>query len=347
VWRAAAAVACDATGCVSYDVPEFHGIVASLSRSYMTSSASGRTARIWRDGTLIAWEDAHIHVMSHAVHYGSSVFEGIRVYETPKGPAIFRARDHMRRLHDSARIYRMPMRWSIDDLVQAAADTVSINALPACYLRPVVLRTGEEMGVLGTAAPTETFIIAWRWGAYLGSTALEQGVDVCVSSWRRAAPDTFPTMAKAGGHYLNSQLTKMEARLDGFAEGIMLDVTGQISEGSGENLFLIRDGTLFTTPLASGILNGITRDSVLQIARDLGLVVREQALPREMLYVADEVFFCGTAAELTPIRSVDHIQVGEGRPGPITRAIQEEYLGIAQGRRPDRHGWLTVIHDRV
>ena len=313
----------------------------------MTPAASGRTAHIWRDGSLIAWDDARIHVMSHVVHYGSSVFEGIRVYETPNGSAIFRAREHMRRLHDSARIYRMPLKWSVDELVTGAATTAATNGMRQGYLRPVVLRTGEEMGVLGTSAPVETFIIAWRWGAYLGKDALEHGVDVCVSSWRRAAPDTFPTMAKAGGHYLNSQLTKMEARLDGFSEGIMLDNNGQISEGSGENLFLVRDDVLYTTPLASGILNGITRDSVMQIARDLGLAVREMGLPREMLYVADEVFFCGTAAELTPIRSVDHIQVGEGKPGPITRTIQEEFMGIAQGRRPDRHGWLTFIPDSV
>ncbi len=307
------------------------------------AAASGRTELIWRDGELVAWNDARIHVMSHVVHYGSSVFEGVRVYETPKGPTILRAREHMRRLHDSARIYRMPMRWSVDELVKAAADTVKANGLPHCYLRPVVLRTGEEMGVLGTNAPTETFVIAWNWGAYLGGTALEQGVDVCVSSWRRAAPSTFPTMAKAGGNYLNSQLTKMEARLDGYAEGIMLDSSGLISEGSGENLFVVRDGVLYTTPMGAGILSGITRDSIIKIAHDLQLPVSEQALPREMLYVADELFFCGTAAELTPIRSVDHIQVGEGKPGPITRAIQDEYLGIAKGRRPDRHGWLTFV----
>lgn len=307
------------------------------------AAGSGRTDKIWRDGELVDWADAQIHVMSHVVHYGSSVFEGVRVYETPNGPAIFRAREHMRRLHDSARIYRMPMRWTADELVQAASETVSANGLSHCYLRPVVVRTGEEMGVLGTAAPIETFIIAWNWGAYLGAQALEHGVDVCVSSWRRAAPSTFPTMAKAGGNYLNSQLSKMEARLDGFAEGIMLDSSGQISEGSGENLFLVRDGVLYTTPMGSGILSGITRDSIMRIAEEFEIPVREQVLPREMLYVADELFFCGTAAELTPIRSVDHIQVGEGKPGPITRTIQDEYLGIAKGRRPDRHGWLTPV----
>lgn len=309
----------------------------------MAAPASGRTDKIWRDGELVDWADAQIHVMSHVVHYGSSVFEGIRVYETPQGPAIFRAREHMRRLHDSARIYRMPMRWTVDELVQAASDTVSANGLSHCYLRPVVLRTGEEMGVLGTSAPIETFLIAWNWGAYLGSAALKDGVDVCVSSWRRAAPSTFPTMAKAGGNYLNSQLTNMEARLDGFAEGIMLDSSGLISEGSGENLFLVRDDVLYTTPMGSGILSGITRDSIIKIAKEMGLTVSEQALPREMLYVADELLFCGTAAEITPIRSVDHIQVGEGKPGPITRSIQDEYLGIAKGTRPDRHGWLTLV----
>ena len=249
----------------------------------------------------------------------------------------------MRRLLDSARIYRMPMRWSVDDLVQATIDTVSANDLRACYLRPVVVRTGEQMGVNPTDVPVETFVIAWKWGTYLGHDALASGVDVCVSSWRRAAPDTFPAMAKAGGNYLNSQLTKMEARGDGYAEGITLDSFGYLSEGSGKNLFLVRDGILYTTPLAAGILNGITRDSVIRIARDLGYEVREQVLPREMLYVADELFFTGTAAEITPIRSVDRIQVGEGRPGPVTGEIQGTYLGIARGELPDRYGWLTPV----
>ena len=309
----------------------------------MANPASGRTQKIWREGRLVDWSDATIHVMSHVVHYGSSVFEGIRCYETPSGPAVFRLPEHMRRLLDSARIYRMPMRWSVDDLVQAAVDTVSANDLRACYLRPVVVRTGEQMGVNPTDVPVETFVIAWKWGTYLGHDALASGVDVCVSSWRRAAPDTFPAMAKAGGNYLNSQLTKMEARGDGYAEGITLDSFGYLSEGSGENLFLVRDGILFTTPLAAGILNGITRDSVIRIARDLGYEVREQVLPREMLYVADELFFTGTAAEITPIRSVDRIQVGEGRPGPVTGEIQRTYLGIARGELPDRYGWLTPV----
>jgi branched-chain amino acid aminotransferase len=309
----------------------------------------GRTQKIWRDGRLVAWDDATIHVMSHVVHYGSSVFEGVRCYETPSGGAIFRVREHMRRLVDSARIYRMPLRHSVDTLVQAAVDTVNGNGLSHCYLRPLVLRTGEQMGVLPPSAPEtlETFVIAWNWGAYLGGDALEQGVDVCVSSWRRAAPDTFPTLAKAGGNYLNSQLSKMQARLDGYVEGIMLDAQGLVAEGSGENLFIVRDEVLYTAPLAASILGGITRDTVMTLARDLGYEVREQAVPREFLYIADELFFTGTAAEITPIRSVDRIPVGSGRPGPITRAVQQEYLGIATGRVEDRHGWLTPVGEAV
>ncbi|MBC7562727.1 MAG: branched-chain amino acid transaminase [Gemmatimonadaceae bacterium] len=315
----------------------------------MAAQLSGRTRMIWRDGAFVAWEDAQIHVMSHVVHYGSSVFEGIRCYETPTGGAVFRLRDHMRRLVDSARIYRMPVRYSIDELMQAVLDTVNANGLTHCYLRPVMARTGEQMGVLPSQEPelTETFVIAWNWGAYLGPEALAAGVDVCVSSWRRAAPDTFPTMAKAGGNYLNSQLSKMQARLDGYVEGIMLDSQGLVSEGSGENLFVVRDEVLYTAPLAHGILNGITRDSVSTIARDLGYEVREQAIPREFLYIADEVFFTGTAAEITPIRSIDRIPVGSGKPGPICRAIQTEFLGIAGGTIDDRHGWLTPVLDVV
>lgn len=309
----------------------------------MAERTSGRTTKIWRDGRLVSWDDATIHVMSHVAHYGSSVFEGVRCYETPAGPAIFRLRDHMRRLHDSCRIYRIPMSHAIDELMQGCVDTVAANELRACYLRPLVLRTGEQMGVFPVGVPVETFIIAWKWGAYLGHDALEQGVDVCVSSWRRAAPDTFPALAKAGGNYLSSQLSKMEARQNGYVEGIMLDAHGYVSEGSGENLFVVRDEVLYTAPLAASILNGITRDSIVRIAADLGLPVREQLMPREMLYLADELFFTGTAAELTPIRSVDGIAVGEGRPGPITRTVQREYLGIARGAIPDRHDWLTMV----
>ena len=305
------------------------------------------THKIWRDGTFVDWQDATIHVMSHVVHYGSSVFEGIRCYDTPDGPAIFRLQDHMRRFLDSCRIYRMPMRHSAAELAAACADTVSENELPACYIRPVALRTGEEMGVLPHKAPVETFIIPWVWGRYLGHEALEQGVDVCVSSWRRPAPDTMPTLAKAGGNYLNSQLSKMEARADGYIEGIMLDSFGFVAEGSGENLFIVRDETLYTSTISSSILNGITRDCVIRIARDLGYVVSEQSIPREMLYICDEAFFSGTAAELTPIRSVDKMEVGTGKPGPITRAIQDIYMGIATGKMPDRYGWLTRVESRV
>jgi branched-chain amino acid aminotransferase len=309
----------------------------------MALRTTGRTTKIWRDGQLINWDDATIHVMSHVVHYGSSVFEGVRCYETPAGPAIFRVQDHMHRLADSCKIYRMPLAYTPDELVQACIDTIAANELRHCYLRPVVVRTGEQMGVLPLDVPVETFIIAWRWGAYLGHDALENGVDVCVSSWRRAAPNTFPALAKASGNYLNSQLSKMEARVDGYVEGIGLDSFGYVAEGSGENLFLVRDDVVYTSPLAASILGGITRDSVMRIARDLGYEVREQTLPREMLYIADELFFSGTAAELTPIRSVDRIQVGEGRPGPVTRAIQHQYLGIARGEIPDRYGWLTPV----
>jgi branched-chain amino acid aminotransferase len=308
-----------------------------------------RTSKIWRDGRLIEWEDATIHVMSHVVHYGSSVFEGIRCYETPGGPAIFRLQDHMRRLLDSARIYRIPVSHSVDDLVQAAVDTVAANELPSCYLRPIVIRAGERMGVFPDDSPesVETFIIAWKWGKYLGDEAMATGVDVCVSSWRRPAPDTFPAMAKAGGNYLNSQLALLEARQNGYIEGILLDASGSISEGSGENIFLVRDGVLFTTPLSASILNGITRDSIIRIAREQGLEVREQQIPREMLYVADEVFFCGTAAEVTPVRSVDRIPVGEGRPGPITKGIQHRFMDIAQGRVADPYNWLTPVPEAV
>ncbi len=299
--------------------------------------------RIWRDGQFVDWEDATIHVMSHVVHYGSSAFEGVRCYATPSGPAIFRLDDHMRRFADSCRIYRMPLEYSRETLVQACVETVSENDLPHCYLRPVALRTGEQMGVLPNDTPLEVFIIPWTWGRYLGHDALSEGVDVCVSSWRRPAPDTFPTMAKAGGNYLNSQLSKMEARLDNYSEGIMLDTFGLVAEGSGENLFLVRDGRLITAPLSAGILNGITRDSVSRIARDMDIEVVEQVMPREMLYIADELFFTGTAAEITPIRSVDRIPVGAGKPGPITLAIQDQYMGLAEGRLPDRYGWLTHV----
>jgi branched-chain amino acid aminotransferase len=302
-----------------------------------------QSMKIWRDGQLIPWGDATIHVLNHVVHYGSSIFEGIRCYETPAGGAIFRLKDHLRRLYDSARIYRMPMKHSMDDLMQACIETVAGNDLKECYLRPLVIRTGERMGIFPDADAIETFVIPAVWGRYLGEEGMERGVDVCVSSWQRAAPNTFPTMAKAGGNYLSSQLSLLEARGNGYAEGIMLDAFGRVSEGSGENVFLVRDDVLYTPSLASAILPGITRASVLEIASDLGYEVREGDIPREMLYVADELFFSGTAAEITPVKSVDRIPIGIGRRGPVTRAIQERYLGIARGAIADEHGWLQPV----
>lgn len=307
------------------------------------AKGSGPTARIWRNGSLVNWADANIHVMSHVVHYGSAVFEGVRCYETPTGGAVFRLRDHMRRLRDSAKIYRLELPWSVDQLCQAVVDTIAANGLRECYIRPLVARTGEQMGIYAKDAPVETFIICWEWGTYLGHAAVTDGADVRVSSWRRAAPNTFPTLAKASGNYLNSQLTKAEARQDDYLEGIMLDSAGFVAEGSGENLFLVRDGVLFTSPLSSGILNGITRDSVVRIATDLGLTVKEMVMPREFLYLVDEAFFCGTAAELTPIRTIDRYPVGDGKPGSIATAIRERYMAIAKGRTEDVHGWLTPV----
>jgi branched-chain amino acid aminotransferase len=304
---------------------------------------SGATDLIWRNGALIPWDEATLHVMSHVVHYGSSIFEGIRSYKGPNGGAVFRLRDHMRRFVDSAKIYRMPMPYTVDQLSEAVTETIAANGLEACYIRPLAVRSGQEMGVLPTNSAVETFVICWRWGTYLGADALEQGVDATVSSWRRAAPGTFPVLAKAGGNYLNSQLSKLEARQDGYVEGIMLDVNGHVSEGSGENLFVVRDGVLYTAPLSASILQGITRDAVTAIALDLGYEVREMLMPRELLLIADEVFFTGTAAEITPVRSIDRSPVGDGKRGPITRAIQERFLAIATGKAPDTRGWLTPV----
>ncbi|MCC6775002.1 MAG: branched-chain amino acid transaminase [Gemmatimonadaceae bacterium] len=309
----------------------------------MSDASPGRTDKIWRDGELVNWDDATLHVMSHVVHYGSSVFEGLRCYDTPAGGAIFRLADHMRRFLDSARIYRMPVRYTVDELVQATIDTVAANDLRECYLRPVLVRTGQQMAFHPVGVPVECFIIAYKWPTYLSADALERGVDTCVSSWRRAAPDTLPMMAKAGGNYLSSQQATLEARQNGYSDAIMLDSFGFVAEGSGANLFLVRDGVLYTAGLGSGILHGITRDTVLTLARDLGYEVRERQIPREMLYIADELFFTGTAAELTPIRSVDRVDVGSGAPGEITRRLQSEFLGIAKGRVTDRFGWLTPV----
>lgn len=298
--------------------------------------------KIWLNGELVAHEDAKIHVLSHVVHYGSSVFEGIRSYKTERGPAIFRLREHMRRLVDSAKIYRMEVPYTVDELCEAAVETVAESGLDACYLRPVVYRGYGTMGVNPIKNPVETMIAVWNWGRYLGAEALEEGVDVQVSSWNRNAPNTTPSMAKAGGNYLNGSLIKMEAVLNGFVEGIALSVEGYLSEGSGENLFLIRDGKIYTPPQALAILPGITRDTIITLAQERGYEVVETLLPREALYLADELFFTGTAAEVTPIRSVDHYTIGEGRRGPITEELQTAYLDTVEGRA-GRDEWLTVV----
>lgn len=298
---------------------------------------------VWHDGELIRWQDAGIHVMSHVVHYGSSVFEGLRCYATADGPAVFRLREHLRRLHDSCRIYRMPLRHSVDTLANAVRTLVEANGLDECYVRPVALRGFGALGVNPAASPVEMYIACWPWGAYLGDDALDGGIDVCISSWRRAAPDTFPMLAKAGGHYLAAQLMKMEAEANGFAEAIALGADGRVSEGSGENVFLVVDGTLITPAVDGSQLPGITRDAVLTIASDIGIPVREEIVPRERLYGADELFLTGTAAEITPVRSVDRITIGDGRAGPMTRMLQQRLLGIARGTAPDPYGWRFPI----
>ena len=302
------------------------------------------TKLIWHNGEFIPWEAATIHVMSHVVHYGSSVFEGIRCYATPDGPAIFRLPEHLRRMRDSARIYRMDYPFDDAELTTACCDLVVRNELPGCYIRPIVFRGYGTAGVSSAGCPVETYLIYWPWGAYLGEGALERGVDVCVSSWHRPAPNTFPALAKAGGNYLSSQLIKMEAIANGYDEGIALAPSGLVSEGSGQNLFLVRDGVLYTPGLEGTLLQGITRDSIMVLAREMGIEVREASVPREMLYIADELFFTGTAAEVTPVRSVDRIQVGAGKAGPITLALQERMLSVAHGRTPDTHGWLTQVN---
>ena len=301
-----------------------------------------KTEKIWHNGKLIAWDDARIHVMSHVIHYGSSVFEGVRCYAPPSGPAIFRAQEHAQRLLDSAKVYRIDVDFTREDIVKAMCDVVANNGVWPCYVRPVVLRGYGEAGVNPFNSPTEVYVVNYPWGKYLGADA-ETGCDVCVSSWTRLAPNTLPAMAKAGANYMNSQLIKMEAIVNGYAEGIALDTSGYVSEGSGENVFLVRNGVLQTAPLGNSVLPGITRDSVLQIARDLNIPALEQMIPREMLYLADEAFFSGTAAEVTPIRSVDKISLGKGVTGPITKAIQKEFYAIVKGEKADRHQWLTPV----
>jgi len=305
------------------------------------------TEKIWHNGRFIDWDDARIHVLSHVVSYGSSVFEGIRCYETTSGPAIFRLREHVRRLMDSAHIYRMDsFSFTASELADAMLDLVSVNRMRSCYLRPIVLRGYGDLGVNPLKNPVDVYVACWEWGKYLGEEALSSGADVCISSWTRLAPNTLPTLAKAGANYMNSQLIRMEAIANGYTEGIALDSSGNVSEGSGENIFVIRDGRILTPPIGSSVLPGITRDTVLTLARDLNIPIVESVIPREMLYIADEVFFTGTAAEVTPVRSVDRIPVGKGTRGPITELLQREFFAVVNGTKPDRHGWLTAVESR-
>jgi branched-chain amino acid aminotransferase len=301
------------------------------------------TGKIWYDGRLVDWADATCHVMSHALHYGSSVFEGLRCYEVSGVPSLFRLDDHLKRLYDSAKIYRMEIPFPREALARAVSDTVKANGLKSCYVRPLVFRGMKVMGVNPLECPVHCVVAAWSWGKYLGEESMVNGVSVRVSSWRRPAPDTFPVLAKAGGNYLNSQLIKIEATQDGFEEGIALDSFGFVSEGSGENVFIVRGGVIYTPPSSSSILPGITRHCVFTLARDMGIRVRPQPIPREALYIADEVFMSGTAAEITPVTRVDGISIGTGRRGPVTERIQGAFFDLVGGRAADRHGWLTPV----
>ena len=298
------------------------------------------TQHIWHNGQLIPWDKAQIHVMSHVIHYGSSVFEGIRCYTQDGSAAIFRLPEHMQRMIDSAKIYRMPLPYTVDQLIDAVVETVEANGVAPCYIRPFALRGYGEIGVNPLKSPVEVYVANFPWGNFIQG---ETGADVCVSSWNRLAPNTMPSLAKAGANYMNSQLIRMEADINGYVEGIALDRNGYLSEGSGENLFLVRNGVLYTSPLASSVLNGITRDSILVLARQHGIPVVEQALPREMLYISDEAFFTGTAAEVTHLRSVDRILIGDGTMGPVTQTLHKAYFDILHGLGPDRYNWLTPV----
>jgi branched-chain amino acid aminotransferase len=302
-----------------------------------------QTEWIWRDGEFVAWQDATVHVLAHSMQFGSSAFEGVRCYDTPRGPAIFRLEDHLQRLINSCKIYRMEVPYGVDELVAACCELVERNALRSCYIRPMVLRGFGAAGMVPFDSPVEVFLPCWPWGAYLGEGALENGVDTCVSSWHRMAPNTVPSMAKVAGNYLGGQLIKMEALANGFDEAIALGPDGMISEGSGQNVFVVHKGVLFTTPLNGTLLPGITRESIMTLARDAGFEVREQPLQREILYTADEIFLTGTASEVTPVRSVDRITVGAGRAGEVTKQLQRTFLDLVHGKIEDRHGWLTFV----
>jgi branched-chain amino acid aminotransferase len=304
-----------------------------------------KTDWIWMNGDFVRWEDAKVHVLSHVLHYGSSVFEGMRCYATPKGPGLFRLDEHVNRLFDSAKIYRMEIPFGREEISKAIKDTIRENGRKACYVRPIVYRGYGSVGVNPLNSPVEVAIAVWGWGSYLGPGAAENGVDVCVSSWTRVAPNTLPALAKASANYMNSQLTKVEAIVNGYVEGIMLTADGFVSEGSGENLFAVRDGVLHTPPISASILGGITRDSTIAIARAEGIDVRETQIPREFLYIADELFFTGSAAEITPIRSVDKVVIGRGRRGEITRRLQTRLSEIATGKAPDPFGWVQIVEE--
>ncbi|PWT90280.1 MAG: branched chain amino acid aminotransferase [Acidobacteria bacterium] len=304
----------------------------------------GKSEKIWYNGKFVNWDDCKIHIGSHVIHYGSALFGGMRCYKTKHGSAVFRMPDHTKRLIDSCKIYRMDPKYSQQDFNEAILETIRINKMKACYVRPIVYRGYESLGVNPFPCPIDAAIMVWEWGKYLGPGALENGVDVCVSSWNRMMPNTFPAMAKASANYMNSQLIRMEAIVGGFTEGIALDNNGHVSEGSGENIFLIYKGKVWTPHLASSVLSGITRDTVITIAHDLGYEVLEESIPREMLYIADEVFMTGTAAEITPVRSIDKISIGTGKRGPVTERIQNEFFGIISGERPDIHGWLIPVY---
>jgi len=300
---------------------------------------------IWQNGQMVPWEQATVHVMAHALHYGSSVFEGIRVYKTPEGPQVFRLTDHMQRFYDSAAIYRMPMPYERDELIEVCKQLITANDLKnGAYIRPIAFRGYGEPGLAPKPGhKVDVAIAAWEWGAYLGAEGLEKGVDVCISSWQRVAPNTIPALAKAGGNYLSGQLISTEAKRLGFDEGIALSTDGTVSEGAGENLFMIRDGRILTPPATSSILTGLTRDTVIKLANRIGLTVEEKAIPREALYLADEIFFTGTAAEVTPVRSVDRIEIGSGHRGPMTKQLQDAFFGLFSGETEDIDGWLEPV----
>jgi branched-chain amino acid aminotransferase len=304
----------------------------------------GKSEKIWYNGKFVDWDDCKIHIASHVIHYGSALFGGMRCYETKQGSAVFRMDDHVERLLYSCKIYRMDVAYSQEEFDEAILKTIRVNRMRACYVRPIVYRGYHSLGVNPFPCPVDAAILVWDWGKYLGPEALEEGVDVCVSTWWRMQPNTFPAMAKASANYMNSQLIRMEAIVQGYTEGIALDPSGHVSEGSGENVFIVKNEKIYTPHLASSVLSGITRATVITLANDLGIPVIEDAIPRELLYIADEVFFTGSAAEITPVRSIDKIPVGKGIRGPITERLQNEFFGIVSGEKPDRHHWLTPVY---